>query len=57
MHSSCTPELGLVAGSKVSTGQLPWWSGGGDSVLPLQGDGFIPGQGTRIQQLVWRGHK
>ena len=57
MHSSCTPELGLVAGSKVSTGQLPWGSSGGDSVLPLQGDGFIPGQGTRIQQLVWRGHK
>ena len=29
---------------------LPWWSTGKDSVLPVQGRGLVPGQGTRTHK-------
>ena len=30
--------------------ELPWWSSGKDSVLPVQGRGLVPGQGTRTHK-------
>ena len=37
-------------------GGLPWWFSGWDSVLPVQGPGLIPGQGTRSHLPKQKSH-